>query len=75
MDRCIWCGLETDLYLNGQPMCPRCCDALEEQRDGSQITSEGSVQKRRRGLEGEGVIRDASVSPSGSESSGSESLS
>ena len=68
MDRCILCGVETELYLNGQPVCPRCCDALQEERAGSQVTSGGSVQKRRRGLEGEGAISDASVSPSGSES-------
>jgi len=29
MDRCAWCGAETQLYYNGQPMCPRCCDSQQ----------------------------------------------
>ena len=29
MERCISCGVETQLYYNGQPMCPSCCDAFE----------------------------------------------
>ena len=35
MDRCILCGVETHLYYNSQPMCPRCCDALEAEREES----------------------------------------
>ena len=28
MERCASCGAETQLYYNGQPICPRCCDTL-----------------------------------------------
>ncbi len=33
VERCVLCGAETQLYNNGQPMCPKCCDSLEAGTD------------------------------------------
>jgi hypothetical protein len=34
LERCVWCGAETQLYNNGQPTCPSCCDILKAKATG-----------------------------------------
>ena len=33
MDRCSRCGANTQLYVNGTPICPACSDKLEREME------------------------------------------
>lgn len=52
MDRCIYCGAETQLYDNGRPICLKCAADLEKGRKPatSQRRTEGSSSELDRSL-------------------------
>jgi hypothetical protein len=47
MARCVYCGAETELFLNGIPTCIECDEAHEPKRDGTHdLDRQGSTTDR-----------------------------
>ena len=48
MEHCTACGVETQLHVNGRPLCPKCCEAFETERKtpNSGLTRPPKTEKR-----------------------------